>query len=285
MNTGPVVFLVMSHHGTNLVERLVRKLIDTDGALSVVHHDAKATELPQLPRNDRVMLIPDPLAVQWGRTSLVEATLHAMGWVADHIRDFSWIVLISGQDYPARSTREIEAELLTTEADAFVHWEAIPPVASRRSTYWQRIASRRYWWHTMPGTSRTLPVPRLRSLWDGVALFAGSTWWNLSRRVVDQIQDMPNLRNYLIKHRLRSCGHPDESFFQTMVLNSSLGLHIVNSDRRFIHFTAQRGGAHPEILTVAHLDAIRESNAFFVRKVDEHVSGELLNVLDQGGHR
>jgi hypothetical protein len=70
-----------------------------------------------------------------------------------------------------------------------------------------------------------------------------------------------------------------------MILNTSVDLHLVNSHRRFVRFTAQRGGAHPEILTVADLDAIHASDAFFVRKVDEDASGELMNALDREGNR
>jgi hypothetical protein len=48
----PVVFLALSHHKLPLLERLLGRLAETDAALTVVHHDAKAKERPRLPDTD-----------------------------------------------------------------------------------------------------------------------------------------------------------------------------------------------------------------------------------------
>jgi Core-2/I-Branching enzyme len=279
--SGPVVFLVLSHHKLPLVERLLHRLAETHNAVSVVHHNATSATLPALPDNGRAMLIPDPLTCRWADISISKAILHSMQWIREEIPDFSWIVLVSGQDYPAMSPRSIESELLESQADAFIHWELVPPIASRRSTDWQRGTSHRYYWLRVPGTHRFVPVPLLRFYFDGVGVYAGQTWWNLGRRAVDRILDNPVLTGYLAERRFRSALAPDEAFFQTALLNSPADLHLVNSHRRFYRFPKTGGSAHPEVLTVRDLDAILASGAFFVRKVDEPASGELLDRLDE----
>jgi hypothetical protein len=281
MAPGPVVFLVLSHHNPPLVERLLARLADTETAVSVIHHDAKATSVPAVPINGRATLMPDPAVVGWGDMSSCDATLRAMHWIRDEIPDFSWIVLISGQDYPAMSCRQIEAELRESRADAFIHWEFVPPIARRGLTDWQRGTSHRYYWHCAPGTHRPIPIPRLRAYFDGLGVFAGSSWWNLGHRAVDRILDDPATTDYLRRHRFRTTPVPDEAFFHTTLLNSPQDLRLVNSHRRFYRFLPVGGAAHPETLTIHDLDEILGSGAFFVRKVDDAASGELLDELDR----
>jgi hypothetical protein len=235
--------------------------------------------LPALP-GDRAILAPDRHDCRWGDISIATAILHTMGWIREAIPDFSWVVLVSGQDYPAMAPRRIEAELLGSQADAFIHWEFVPPIARRRSTDWQRGTSHRYYWHLAPGTHRPIPLPRLRFYGDGVGVFAGQTWWNLGRRAVDRILENPEMTRYLAQRRFRSTLVPDEAFFQTALLNFPADLHLVNSHRRFYRFPKTGGSAHPETLTIRDLDAILASGAFFARKVDEDASGELLDRLD-----
>jgi hypothetical protein len=279
--SGPVVFLLMTHHKPRLVERLLRRLAETKSAISVVHHDAKSTTVPALPGNGRALFVPDPLSTQWADISFANAVLHSMHWIKKEIPDVSWIVLVSGQDYPAMSPARIESELLKSQADAFIHWEFVPPVATRWSTDWQRGTSHRYYQLRLPGTHRFVPVPLLRFYVDGVGTFAGATWWNLGRRAVDRILDNRDMTDYLLRRRFRSALAADEAFVQTALLNSPADLHLVNQHRRFYRFLKTGGSAHPEVLTVRDLDAILASGAFFARKVDEPDSCELLDGLDR----
>ncbi len=189
--------------------------------------------------------------------------------------------MLSGQDYPAISPQLIEAELLASDADAFIQWEFIPPFARRGSTDWQRGMSHRYYWHLVPGRTRPIPVPRVRAYADGVGVFAGSQWWSLGRRSVDRILNGASCTEYLLRRRFRTTLLPDEAFFQTALLNSPLGLNLVNDHRRFYRFPKTGGSGHPDILTIHDFDSILASRPFFVRKVDEGVSDELLDRLDE----
>jgi hypothetical protein len=63
VSRAPVVFVVLSHHKLPLLERLLGRLAETDGALTVVHHDGKAKDRPRLPDKERAMFVDDPLEV------------------------------------------------------------------------------------------------------------------------------------------------------------------------------------------------------------------------------
>ena len=275
------MFLVLSHKEPALVERLMARLGDTETAVTVLHHDAKSRDVPGLPATGRARLMPNPASSGWGDMEIVHATLRCMRWVRNGIPDFSWIVLLSGQDYPVAAPREIESELLVTPADAFLSWEFVRPFVSRRSTDWQRGTSHRYYWRLFPGTHRPIPIPipRLSAYFDGVGIHAGSQWWSFGRRAVALILDDTAMLNHL-SGRFRSVLLPDEAFFQTMILNSPTNLNLVCSHRRFYRFVKAGGAPHPETLTIEDLDEIRASGAFFARKVDFRASAELLDRLD-----
>jgi hypothetical protein len=276
-----VVFLVHSHHKRTSLERLVERLADTSTALTVVHHDRAAEVRPSLAGNQRAMFVPEPQRIEWGRLSVPGAVLSSLKWIRREIPSVHYVLLLSGQDYPAMSPRSIEAELLATDVDAFISWEVIPPLSGSLSSDWQRGASRRYYWHRVPGRFRPVPVPRLRHFFDQVPIFAGSIWFNLGRRALDRILDDEARLAYLTDRRFRGTMLPGEAFFQTALLNAATGLTIANDHRRFFRFPTWGAAAHPETLSLDDLDAIRSSGAFFARKVDEAESHELLDRLDQ----
>jgi hypothetical protein len=275
-----VVFLVLSHHQPSLVKRLVERLSDTGTALTVVHHDPRAPEPLSFNASARAMLIPHAASVDWGAMNTVTVTLACLRWIRREIPNVGYVALLSGQDYPVMSPRSVEAELLSTEVDAFIHWEIVPSKAGQMSSDWQRGASRRYYWHRVPGRFRPVPVPRLRRFFDQVPIFAGSQWWNLSRIALDRILDAEPRLEYLTRSRFKGTYLPDEAFFQTALLNAPVGLRIANDHRRFYRFPRTGGAGHPEILAIRDLDAILASNAFFARKMDELESRELLDRLD-----
>ncbi len=262
------------------MQRLVARLQDTESAVTVVHHDARSAAIPVLPTNGRARLMPDPASHAWGGLGLVEITLQCLRWIRDEIPDFSWIVMISGQDYPVVAPRDIEVELWDSKADGFLRWKFVPRIASRRFTEWQRGASHRYYWHTLPGTQRTVPVPRVRTYLDGIQVHAGSVWMNLSRRSVEVILEDPAMLSRL-RHRFRSMPAPSEAFFPTLLLNSSTDLRLVCRDRRFYRSENPGRPDHPDLLTLDDFEAIRESDAFFARKIDPLASRELVDRLDQ----
>jgi hypothetical protein len=278
--SAPVVFLVLTYQKPALAERLMGRLADTENALTVLSHDPLGDRPPELPDSPRAMRVPNPLPVgKWGSFEIVEAMIEAVRWVQEEVRDFSWLVLLSGQDYPIKSPRAIEAELLASDADAYMRWELATPFARRHQSDWQRGMSHRYYWRVAPGTTRPVPIPRVRAYFDGVGIFAGSTWSTFSRRAVARMFEDPWLLDYL-KRRFSRTMIPDEAFFQTLLLNRPTRLHIVNNDRRFMEFAPEHGYAHPRILGLDDFTMLIESDVMFARKVDE-TSAPLLDRLDE----
>jgi hypothetical protein len=110
-------------------------------------------------------------------------------------------------------------------------------------------------------TFRPLIESPLSPFDSNAGCFVGDQWFVASKKAVEHLAEPSPFRSALMRHyRLRSV--PDESFYQTMLLNQEL---VIDRDnRRFTDWNG--GGAHPRILTEDDLPAMLSSGAFFARK-------------------
>ena len=71
---------------------------------------------------------------------------------------------------------------------------------------------------------------------------------------------------------------PDESFFQTILMNSPLAGTLVNDDLRYVDWS--EGAASPRVLTAFDLERMIRSSALFARKFDPRVDRGVIDALD-----
>src|SRR3954462_5921244 len=117
-----VAYLLGSHPAPELVSRLVDRLLRGDESCFVaVAHDANGPTL-SLARSPRVHVVSEPRDGGWGGYGGVQSTLGAFDWIVRRV-DPAWVVLLSGQDYPARSPEATREALLAGEADAYITLE------------------------------------------------------------------------------------------------------------------------------------------------------------------
>lgn len=278
MGGGPLVVIVLSHRHPAQVARLVQRITAGADTVAVVHHDPAGAPLT-LRASSNVALIPDARPCAWGRLSLVEAQWRSLRWVADNIPEFSWALLVSGQDYPIRSITEIEQELAASPHDAYLRYFAVTPDPSADIDPWQAVTRRRYLRkRRLPGSRRSvpLPFPRRHPYRDGVGLYVGDMWFNLSAETVHAMLADP-LADRLMRY-LRHAPIPDETFICSMALNLRPARTVVPDSKRFIKWGAD--AMHPDVLTPEHLAELRTSDAFFARKVDTALYPDVPDLLD-----
>lgn len=277
MSGGPVVVSVLSHRDPPLVRRLVGRVLEGDDTAVVVHHDPRGPAL-DLPRDERVLVVPDPQPCDWGRPALALAMLRCVEFAASRVPDLSWFLLVSGQDYPARPVTEIETELRASCADGYLRRFRVDPDPAGDVHPWQAVCRRRYLHRArLPGTHRSVPAPRRPPFRAGTSLYVGDMWVNLGGRAVahllEQRRRRPDLERYLLR-----CPIPDEALLPTLLLHDAGALDLVDERRRFLRWT--EGDKHPAFLDDADASAVRASAAFFARKVDSERTAGLLDLLD-----
>jgi hypothetical protein len=301
------VYLVLAHDRPEQLIRLLRTLrIGSPNSAILLHHDAKSNPPDAAILSELgVKLVQPRIAVSWGDISQLDAFLASIGFAVDQV-DFSWISVISGQDYPLRPLDIIESELRASTYDAFIratpagayrsryysHFWAVPrfPFAHHVPTYMRefldgvrRQLSKRQGLIQIEGGPRGTPL-RLGIFWPAhpfsteFACYKGSDWFTLSRRAAAFLLDFGDNHPRVLNHYRRTF-IPSESYIQTVLWNAKR-LRTFNDNRRYILWDQSRL-AHPLTLTMQHFDAMTSSGKDFGRKFDMTVDSNVLDELDR----
>lgn len=276
---GTVAVVVISHRGPAQVARLAARLQSGADTLVAIHHDPRGEPLT-LTASSSVALVPDPVPCPWGRTGIIVAIRRSLEWLRSNVPGLSWALVISGQDYPIRAMTAIEQELASAPCDAFMRHVRVDGDPADDVHHWQAVTRQRYLYRRrLPGSARSvwLPWRRRGPFGAGFRLYAGEQWVNLSARAVDKVLDSP-LNDPLLRY-LRRSPNADEGWLGTVLLNGAPELAVVNDRRRYVRWPG--GTAHPAVLGPGDLPALRDSDAFFARKVDPGAWPEVYDVLDE----
>lgn len=275
---GPVVVGILSHRDPPLVRRLVARVLDGRDTVVVSHHDPRGPDLG-LASSDRLHCVPDPRPSRWGRMGFADTMLRTLDVARTVAPDLSWVLLISGQDYPCRPLRAIEAELHASRCDAYVRHFRVDGDPAEDVHHWQGVTRRRYLHRRrLPGTHRSIPWRRRHPFGPDLALYAGDVWVNLRAAAVEHVLAQRE-RRIEVRRYLSGRPLPDEAYLATLLLNDARHLDIVNERRRYIRWTP--GESHPAFLNEHDARAAVGGTDFFARKCDSVRTAEALDVLDR----
>jgi len=220
----------------------------------------------------------------WATIGIVDAELEGIARaVAD---DCSYVLVISGEDFPLRPVAEIVEFTHANQERSFVETYALPhpawPLGGRERTdfYTCTLAGSRYTCIPRGEDTSSMSAARRALNW-GLRLrfmfkpprrfppylrpFGGPQWLNLSREaathVLEFVKRHPDYRDY---HVHTAC--PDEMFIQSILLGTGFADRhdVIADDLRFLRWL---GGDHPRTLDMQDLPALRDSDDLFARKV------------------
>lgn len=278
-----IAFIVLAHHKPRDVVRLVKRLSVSDAPV-YLHVDKKTDvtifrqmidELQKLPNLD---LLPRHRC-QWGGFGMVAATLDGMG--AALARGADYVVLLSGQDYPIKPYDELYKFLEINRGLSFLEYFSLPREDWGGEGGMQRFKHRKVGMGPLTVRLRNRRflswLPCSYDVPHGYHPYQGGSWWLMHASAVGEVlhhvREMPDFVRAF--HRVSS---PDESFFQTILLNSGHREWIVNDDCRYEDWSA--GEDHPAILTMNHFERLRQARGFFARKFDQSVDDNVLTRID-----
>ena len=123
--------------------------------------------------------------------------------------------------------------------------------------------------------TRSLPYPK--PLPD-IQFWGGSHWFSITAKAAKYLVEFDSKDTFLKKF-YEQVLLPDESYFQTVLLNSPLKKNVEKSNLREIVFPPK--AANPLFLEDEHFDLLKNSKALFARKFDKDLSERLLNRIEQ----
>jgi hypothetical protein len=277
-----IAFLILMHRRPEQAVRLIQRL-DSPTSIFVVHVDLRAEPATYnyiegwAATQSRVHFAKRH-SCRWGGFGIVVATLECVRAALQCAETFDYAILLSGQDYPIKPLRHIR-EFVGARRQQFAEAFRLDQ-NNRWSTqggFYQ--AMNRISWYSLPIRSRWLHIPARRRLPLGLQPYGGSQWWCLTRDCLAYIDDFVS-RNPRVLEYFRHVFIPDESFFQTIISNSSFGSDVLGEDLRYIDWT--RPNPHyPRTLETADFEQIQLSTSLFARKFDMARDHRILDLIDR----
>ena len=120
-----VAYLILGHQRPDQVARLAWRIAELSAdARILIHWDGSSDEPAPIGLPPTAAIARRSVRTDWGRWSLVEATL-ALLEEAMRAEGPRWFVVVSGQDWPVRDLARWERELDRTGADALVESQPV----------------------------------------------------------------------------------------------------------------------------------------------------------------
>lgn len=265
-----VGFVMLAHAALHRAAKVATVISDADCPL-VVHVDSRVGA-PYEAFKKRVAGLPgvqvsQRVACEWGTWSLVDASRTAAEQLlADH-PDLSHVYLISGACLPIKPIPRLVSFLQAHPDTDFIESVTIEDVpwtkgglSEERFSLSFPFAWRRHRRLFDLWVEAQRLVRRRRRLPEGLNPHMGSQWWCLSRATLQKIIDDP--RRGELDRYFRRVWIPDESYFQTLV--RFYGTNVQSRSLTLSKFDFQ---GKPYVFYDDHLVLLRQSNAFFARKI------------------
>lgn len=212
----------------------------------------------------------------------MRATLEALDAVHADGGAYDFAVLLSGQDYPVQPVRAIHQFLGEHRSQSFINHFTVPNPrwvngGLERFTGW-------HWHERVFGRNLQFPEPRFgirtwhRRFPEGLRPYGGWMYWALSQEAFRYVRAFVASNPGFVRY-FKHVNIPDESFFQTILMNSPLAPTMVDDDLHYQDWSAVQ--SHPKTLTSRDLDTVLASNKPFARKFDDV---RVLDEIDQRVH-
>jgi hypothetical protein len=271
-------YIVLIHHKFEQAARLLRRL-NGEGVSFVVHIDQKVTDEGAATFKRLVAGLPVTYArrerAQWGSYLQAAAIMSGIECAVRSGLDFDRCVILSGQDYPIASHREIVEFFESNREAEYVEAVELDVLDASRTDWSPYYRFRRY--HVWLGQRRVV-LPLLRKPPPEFAVFHGATWWALTREALAYV-DRAFHEQTKFRRAMRTGFLVDEVYVPSLLMNSSFAPRVTRNNVTFAQWTPT-SGPHPKTLRSEDLPALLDSPKLFARKVDESLDAALLDQLD-----
>jgi hypothetical protein len=252
--------LILAHNNPGQLQRLVNRLLHKNSTI-YIHLDAKANmaEFQALAQIPSVCIIRNRIKVYWGGYSIVQATINSFAEILASGQSFDFINLLSGQDYPIKSTANIHQFLSQNKGKIFMHYLSV-------ENEWHEALPRIKKYHLanlkLPvGTYRVEQLINAvmpeRKMPQGIVAMGRSQWFTATRESIAYIVDYVKNEQWVSRFFKMSWA-ADEIIFQTILFNSPFKDQMVNNNLLYIDWSEKKPS--PKLLTMKDAAALKASD-------------------------
>lgn len=304
-----IACLILAHKNASQIKRLSDTLT-RNGLFVFIHLDRKWTLTPDDKElfasfSSNAYIIDERISTFLDHRSLVDASL-ALIREAKRVLNPNYYILMSAQDYPIKPIPELKDMLYRKYPNPFIdctpydkrNWiyykfkdsglynDFLHTLRQSRCCFIRKVERRLHKFHL--GNTRFSLHRKLQE--SGVALYGGSAWWTLPDIVINEILSDINLNKYLYNLNLKSYT-PEETFFQTYTMRTSLKTKVSVNDRTeqaqncltYANFETPTKPfcGHPHIIESEDWKWLVARREFFARKFDMEKDKKVFDVIDK----
>lgn len=270
-----IAYFILVHRFPKQFERLFKAIYDPENHY-LIHIDLKSekhvhTDVKKFLDGYANAYLMKSEKVVWGGYSMVQSELNGMQYLISKNIKWDFFINLSGQDFPLQSPESIRAFLGKNKGKNFIK---IANQATERPDTMNRVEN--YFEETSNGFSGK---PYKRAFMTDVISYIGGQWMILTRSCCEFICRSPEVKKF--KDFYRNTLIADESFFQTVMRNTSFDEAIVNDDKRAIIWIPDGDiKLRPKTLLESDLGFLLNGKNLFARKFDEHEDKLVLDILE-----
>lgn len=288
-------YILQVHKNPNQVNKFIQQLISEGEADVYIHIDKKSYRgmIDKIISSPHVKILEQSVSCEWGDISQVDATIMLLKEVIASKKPYDFVCLRSGQDLIVKNG--FKEFLINNENTIFINHRYLNEENSAQlKINWPKITRKRY------TTAHPLRIyrkilldfyskgfnlfPNTNSWPKEYKLYKGSQWFTIPYSIAQYILDFLDANDWYYKFFVNTLV-PDESFFQTLILNSPYKSKVVNSNLMFLNWGDSLSSRNsPLDLLKRDIPAIEESNQFFARKFDEHIDNSVIQYFVNKAH-
>jgi hypothetical protein len=278
-----IFYLILAHTNLSQVNRMINALRH-EQAEFYIHFDVRVplAEIKQQPFFNRpgINISRTRHKINWGGFNMVRATLSMMRAVCKR-KETGYLVLLSGQDFPIKSPVYIYNFLKENYGREYLEYWALPSPKWNMNNGLDRILY--YWFIDTIGIDGSFVLYQMqqvnnleRSFFDEFTPHGGSQWWCITTDLAAYILKFLRF-NKVYETYFEHAYISDETFFNTLILNSPFQENTVNNNLKLIDW---RGSAHPHVFTMDDWPALMGSDKLWARKFVDNGNSTVLEHLE-----
>ncbi|KPE49103.1 beta-1,6-N-acetylglucosaminyltransferase [Chryseobacterium indologenes] len=270
-----IAYFIMIHHKPEVFKNMFQKIYTRD-QFYLIHIDRKAnadiTEeilifLVQFPN----VYILESMNIVSGGFSMIQAELNAMEYLLNVSQEWDYFINLSGEDYPLKSQNIIRQFLTGNFGRNYLFYYD--------QKYYRPDTLKRIQNHFTELTHKISSLIYKREFMKGVIPYIGGKWIILTRETcvfMTNNKRVMDFEDYYLHTLL-----PAESFFQTVLMNTSFNDIIVNDDKRAVIEKTVFGKKQyvTDLIT-----SLQSSNQLFIRKVNGKTDKDILQYIADSYH-
>jgi hypothetical protein len=272
-----IAYLVLVHRLPEQFKRLFKAIYEPSN-FYLIHIDKKANQEIGAEVKDFLKEYPNvhilkSEKVVWGGYSMVQAELDGMNYLLNMSVEWDYFINLSGQDYPLKSQTIIKEFLSKNNGKSYIkvadQEKSRPETMNRIENYFEELED------------KISDESHKRGFMKDVIPYIGGQWMILTRTCCEFICNSTEVKKFETYYFNTLIA--DESFFQTVLMNTSFDGILVDDDKRAIIWIPDGDiKLRPKTFTKNDFGFLQTGDHLFARKFDDNVDGQIINdIADQ----